>query len=86
MGQAHLLIIEDEANLRKVIQRFFEVSGYKATLAADGQEGLAKFENSPDIDLVLADIRLPKMDGLEVLSEIKKRDSSVQVILMTGYS
>jgi PAS domain S-box-containing protein len=86
MGKTHLLIIEDEANLQKVIQRFFEMAGHQVTLAADGQEGLVKFENSPDIDLVLADIRLPKMDGLEVLGEIKKRDSSVQVILMTGYS
>ncbi|MBM3324705.1 MAG: response regulator, partial [Calditrichaeota bacterium] len=83
---ARLLIIEDEASLRQVVHDYFCTAGYEVTTAADGREGLAKFSAASDIDLVLSDIRLPVMDGLEVLERIKKKDPSIQVILMTGYS
>jgi PAS domain S-box-containing protein len=86
MNPAHLLIIEDEASLRQVVHDYFRTAGYEVTTAADGREGLAKFEAAAEIDLVLSDIRLPKMGGLEVLEQVKKHDPSVQVVLMTGYS
>ena len=86
MSPAHLLIIEDEESLCQLIQGYFRTIGYEVTAATDGREGVSKFEAARDIDLVLTDIRLPGIDGLEVLEEVKRRDPSVQVVLMTGYS
>ncbi len=86
MNKGHLLVIDDEEDLRQIVQRYFHAADYGVTVAADGRDGVTKFEQAADIDLVLTDIRLPGMDGLEVLTEIKKRDPSVQVVLMTGYS
>ncbi|MEJ2639378.1 MAG: sigma 54-interacting transcriptional regulator [Desulfosarcinaceae bacterium] len=78
-----ILIVDDEAIMRESIAVYLEDSGYSVSEAADGQEGLTRFaELAPD--LVLLDLRMPGMDGLEVLSEIATRDPDIPVIIVTG--
>ena len=69
-----LLVVEDEAFLRDLYIEILSDEGYKVDSAADGQEGLAKIQQG-GYDLVLLDIVLPKMDGIEVLKALKKNPS-----------
>ncbi len=78
-----ILIIDDEAIMRESIAVYLEDSGYAVSEAADGQAGLERFATLKP-DLVLLDLRMPGMDGLEVLSEIGQSDPDVPVIVVTG--
>ncbi len=70
---AKILIIEDEAAIRRVLVKILseENSAYELTQAQDGLEGIEKIRDQ-DFDLVLCDIKMPKMDGVEVLQAAKK--------------
>ena len=78
-----ILIIEDEAGLARNIKTYLERRGFEAHVAANGFDGLDEFERfKPDI--VLLDFRLPDLDGLEILNRLRRIDSRVKVIMMTG--
>lgn len=79
-----LLIIDDEAGMRDLISRAFSESGFITTAAPDGIDGIAKVEKH-EFDLVLLDMSLPKMSGLEVLNRIKQMRPGVPVIMITAY-
>jgi CheY-like chemotaxis protein len=73
-----IIIVEDEEILRNLLRRKLIAEGYQVDVAENGEEGLAKIrENKPD--LILLDIIMPKMDGFEMLEEMKK-DSSISDI------
>ena len=73
-----ILIVEDEELLANLLLKKLTVSGYEAFLANDGERGLALMrELKPD--LVLLDILMPKMDGLQVLAEIQKNDDLIKI-------
>jgi len=82
---AKILIIDDEKNIRNMVQLALERDGHAIELAVDGSEGLSKFGNGSDIDLVLLDQRMPGMEGLDVLREIRKRSSESKVIMITAF-
>ena len=78
-----ILTIEDDPTIRKNIVTYLEDSGYEMLEAPDGQQGLELFrENQPD--LVLCDLRMPKIDGLDVLQEITRASSDTPVIIVSG--
>ena len=79
-----LLVIDDERISRLTTVQQLTSAGLVATAAADGPAGLAELEAQP-YDVVLTDLRMPGMDGLEVLREIKHRAPDVAVIIMTAY-
>ena len=80
-----ILIIEDEADILALLSSLLESEGYHIITACNGRDGLDKFqEHSPD--LILADVRMPIMDGIEVLREVKTKESDTEVIIMTGHS
>lgn len=85
MSQMHLLIIDDEPHLREVMRLALETEGYQVETAADGPAGLERFGTGAAWDLVLLDQRMPGMDGLEVLREIRKRDPQARVVMATAY-
>ena len=78
-----ILTIEDDTTIRSNIVAYLEDSGYRMLEAADGQQGLELFrDNQPD--LVLCDLRMPKMDGLDVLQEIALISPETPVIIVSG--
>jgi two-component system response regulator AtoC len=78
-----ILIIDDDPLIRKTISSHLS-KGFEVTLAEDGEEGLQNYEEGMP-DLVILDIRLPDLSGLEVLSKIKERNKSANIIIMTAY-
>ena len=78
-----ILVIDDEVAVCNMLKKFLEMKGYSADTAATGQEGVEKArQNTPGI--VLLDIRMPGMDGVEVLQELKKIDKNINVIMITA--
>ena len=79
-----ILIVEDDKNIREGVADFLSEFGYNTIEAPDGREALAKFEEQ-DISLVILDIQIPYINGLEVLKEIRKR-SKLPVLMLTAFS
>ena len=81
-----ILIIEDEAAIRRVLLRILseENSNYKVSETEDGVQGINLVENE-NFDLILCDIKMPKMDGIEVLTQIKKIKPEIPVIMISGH-
>ena len=78
-----IVVVEDEAAIRRGVVDALRASGYEAIEAADGQEGLVEALRL-GVDLVLLDLRLPKRDGIEVLEELRKIRPRLPVILLTA--
>jgi DNA-binding NtrC family response regulator len=81
--QARILIAEDEANLRLVLQKELERLGYRVQAAPDGEAALRKLEES-NVDVLLCDINMPRMDGMELLRRVHQRPNPPEVIMLTG--
>jgi DNA-binding response OmpR family regulator len=79
-----ILIIEDDELQIALLRHFLIDEGFTVFATADGPQGITIFENQ-EIDLVLLDIGIPSMSGLEVLQEIRKIKSDAKVIVITGY-
>lgn len=80
---ARILIAEDEANLRLVLQKELERLGYRVQAAPDGEAALRKLEES-NVDVLLCDINMPRIDGMEVLRRVHDRPNPPEVIMLTG--
>ena len=79
-----LLIIDDEEGIRKVLSVSLANDGYDVSVAAGGEEGIEIFKKeSPSI--ILTDIKMPGMDGVEALKQIKKLNPDAEVIMITGH-
>ena len=81
----HILVVDDEENIRKSLKMILEYEGYAFLEAADGLEAKEVLEEHLEIDLVLLDIKLPDIDGLILLGEIKKKSFSPEVIMISGH-
>src|SRR5947207_1558075 len=79
-----VLIIDDEEGIRSSLKMIFEYEGYECLLAANGQAGLKMAEREVP-DLVFLDIKMPQMDGMEVLKAIKSDESSPPVVILSGH-
>jgi DNA-binding NtrC family response regulator len=79
-----VLLVDDEPKMRDVLSTALEGFGYRALPAADGEAALALLEHE-DVDLILTDLRMPAMGGLDLLSAVKRRDPNLPVVLMTAY-
>ena len=80
-----LLVVDDQRAICYSLKRFLEAEGYDVQTAASGEEALVLLNNLIP-DLVIMDVRMPQMDGLEVLKKIKEVDPRIQVIMMTAFS
>ncbi len=79
-----VLIIDDEAAIRESLQTLLELEGYEVETASDGDEGLARLADHP-YDLVLLDFAMPERNGIDILQDIRERDSELAVIMITAY-
>lgn len=85
MPKGHILVIDDELGMRVGCQRALQGEGYRVDTAADGQEGLEKLE-SDRFDLVLLDMMMPGISGLEMLERISALDPDLVCVVITGYA
>ena len=79
-----ILIIDDETDLRDLIKDVLEEEGYEVFCAANGSDGILLNETI-NPDLIVLDLRMPGMDGIETLQNIRKNDDKVIVVILTGY-
>ena len=82
--RSKVLVVEDDERIRTLFEDALSVLGYHVTTASTGAEAIELIQGQL-FDTVLCDIRMPKMDGLEILREIKRHDPSVEVVMVTGY-
>jgi DNA-binding NtrC family response regulator len=80
-----ILVIDDELIIRKSCEKTLIPEGYDVTSVTSGEEGLRLLEKEP-FELILLDLKMPDMDGIEVLKRIKATLPEIKVIMITGYS
>ena len=85
MDTLKILVVDDEARMRKLVRDFLVRKGYEVLEAGDGAEAIDIFFSTNDIDLVILDVMMPKLDGWEVCREIRK-ESKVPIIMLTAKS
>ena len=83
MGQTLVLIIEDDGELRGVLEDVLASAGYEVRTAKDGVEGMDMFDEVVP-DVVVTDLFMPRKDGIEVVRDINRRNPDVRVLTMTG--
>jgi len=82
---SHILIVDDEPGLLRLLSILLREDGYRVTAVDSGVAAVRAFEDDPP-DLVIQDLRMPRMDGLQLLKRLKDRDSRVPVIILTAFS
>jgi DNA-binding NtrC family response regulator len=80
-----ILVVDDDRQLADTLQAFITKLGYKAVVAYGGREGLDRFERE-DFQLVITDLMMPEMNGIELLETIKEQDHRATVLVVTGYA
>lgn len=83
--QASVLVVDDESFIRQILSRIVSREGYRVHQASDGKDALITLAKTP-CQIVISDIKMPNMDGIELLSQIKAEHSDVCVILITAYA
>ena len=83
---ARILLVDDEPTVRNSITEILQLKGYEVFQAENGRRALEIFElEAPNIDLILLDMTMPVLTGLETLQRIREQDSNLPVILLSGY-
>ncbi|MEQ2008837.1 MAG: PAS domain-containing protein [Limisphaerales bacterium] len=86
-GHGHILVVDDEEPVRTVAARLLASIGFQVTIAADGRDAVEKFEGNPGaFDLVLMDLTMPHLDGVQAFGLMRRLQPDVQVILMSGFN
>ena len=83
--QAKVLVVEDDPDIRKILEMFLSEKGFRVKVADGAQRALDMLSEEP-IDLILSDVRMPGMSGLDLLRHLKERDPEIQLVLMSAYS
>lgn len=83
-AKANILIVEDEAKMRRLLELNLGEDGFATISAGDAESGLKLLQNSP-VDLVITDLKLPGMNGLEFLQAVKRFNSAIPVVVMTAF-
>jgi DNA-binding NtrC family response regulator len=86
MAENHrILVVDDELLIRDLLYDYFSSKDFKIQTANSAEEAIAILDRDHDFDVVLTDIRMPGMDGLELIDRIRQADAGLPVIVMTGY-
>lgn len=86
MKSEKILVVDDEARMRKLLNDFLTFGGYNVVEAANGLEALEVFEKDKDIALILLDVMMPHLDGYGVCNKIRAKGSNVPIIMLTAKS
>lgn len=79
-----ILLVDDDPEFRRAMKRMFEKSDYQITAAADGQEALDALSNET-FDLIISDLRMPNLDGMELMGELRRQGLETPIIFLTAY-
>jgi CheY-like chemotaxis protein len=82
---ATILIVDDEPEVRTVVAEFLEDFGYLVLQAGGGTQALGRLRDNPAVQLLITDIRMPEMSGIELADLATKRNPGLKVILISGY-
>src|SRR5687767_1707034 len=82
--KGNILIIDDEEKLRSLLARIISLEGYQVFEAANGKAGLRLLEKE-NVQLVISDVKLPDIDGIDLTAQIKKRSPLTEVVVLTAY-
>ena len=85
MKKKKILIVDDDEQILEMLGEFLEEEGFIIDLSSGGQDALKKLEDGK-YHLVISDVRMPDIDGFEVLQQVKEKYIKTKVILMTGYT
>lgn len=80
---AQILIIEDDPEIRTLLERALKIAGHEVVVAVDGREGVDQYLAKP-ADLVITDLYMPNQDGLETIIDLRRRSPDVPIIAMSG--
>lgn len=83
MGNPSILIVDDEANIRAALARWFDMRGFDVVTAADGLEAIDVCTNRR-FDVITMDLEMPRMGGIEAIQIIRQSDSDVPILIVTG--
>jgi DNA-binding NtrC family response regulator len=86
MIETKLLLVDDEEAFVAAMEKRLTMRNMKIRAAHNGEEGLKKLDDDPDIDVVLLDVKMPGMDGIATLKEMKSRHPMTEVIMLTGHA
>ena len=86
MASRKVLIVEDDAAMAQMCAKLVRRRGHLAVIAATCQEALTILRDASDVDVVLSDIQMPNMSGIELLLQLRRLDPHLPIILMTGYA
>ncbi len=78
-----LLIADDDQNILSEYGDYFEKQGFRVELAQDGLEGLEKLRHDKEFDVTLVDLKIPKMDGIEMIKEAQKAGNNADMIILS---
>ena len=79
-----VMVVDDEENIREVLSSYLKSLGYAVVSAVDGEDALTKFKRG-NFDLIISDLLMPTVDGLELLKKIREQDRNVIFLMITGY-
>ncbi|RMG64178.1 MAG: sigma-54-dependent Fis family transcriptional regulator [Calditrichaeota bacterium] len=79
-----VMVVDDEENIREVLSNYLTGLGYQVVTATDGQDALNKFQKD-QFDLIISDLLMPNIDGLDLLKRIREQDKEVIFLMITGY-
>ena len=82
---SRILLVDDDPEIRELIAMGLESAGFEVIMAENGQEGLQRF-NDETPDLILTDIKMPEMDGIEFIKNVRNSDGTVPIIVSSGFA
>jgi CheY-like chemotaxis protein len=80
---ARILVIDDDADMRALLEQTLKSAGHEVALAADGAEGVAQYRTNP-ADLVITDLYMPNQEGLETITKLRLHYPGIKIIAMSG--
>ena len=86
LEDSRLLVVDDDDGVRKYVARVLREAGYAVDTAASGAEGLQAVHDGATFDLIVSDVRMPAMTGPEFIAALRRRESDVKVLYLTGYA
>lgn len=79
-----ILVVDDDEDIVNLIERHLSNKGYEVLTAYDGEQAISLLEKT-NFDLVITDLKMPKIDGMEVLRRAKEKDTNIEVVILTGH-